>query len=254
MPELPVSVRLALWVTHAHQEGSDVGAAVRTACAEIDLADSPQDRLTLWAQLGERVMVAALPRPGDLTLLPRGSRDFVAAAVEAGECAVLPTLGGALVPRLEHYGNRWEPGVTVGWDWFDCEPLPRHVLDALSLRDTDAELRGTVLECAQRLSELDLPGWAGAGPRSGHQERDAMARWGLPPSVPGRAFATLQTAARLAETAAAGLAVTSSAPASAQDARDAVLRRLSSAADRALAQATCVAAMSMAGLRPDRTD
>ena len=47
------------------------------------------------------VVLVALPRPGDLSGMPRGSADLVAAATEAGECVFVPGIGGALVPTIE---------------------------------------------------------------------------------------------------------------------------------------------------------
>ncbi|HEY5248361.1 MAG TPA: hypothetical protein VIJ15_07940, partial [Dermatophilaceae bacterium] len=98
MSVLPVCVRLALWATAAYAGRLTVEAAVRRAHPDIDEVSGDLDHLNLWLGLGERAVLVAQPRPGNLSGMPRGSAELLAAATDAGECVYVPGIGGALVP------------------------------------------------------------------------------------------------------------------------------------------------------------
>ena len=66
MSTLPASVRLSLWITAAWAGRTSVPEALAAALPDVDDVAGDVDRLTLWGELGERVLVAALPRPGPL--------------------------------------------------------------------------------------------------------------------------------------------------------------------------------------------
>ena len=104
MTVLPASVRLALWATRALGGELDLPTALRLATPDADHVQGALARLQLWRDLGERVVLVALPRPGDLTGLPRGVLEFSGAAAEARECVFVPGVGGALVPEVDEFG------------------------------------------------------------------------------------------------------------------------------------------------------
>ncbi len=251
-----MSVRLALWVTRAYAGHLDVAEAVEIAAADATILDSPSPPLQAWTDLGETALLVALPRPGDLTGLPRGGSDFVAAALAAGECVFVPALGAALVPQLASFGSTVEPGLSVSWETFDCEPTPRHRLEALSLRDIESQLRQQMTSAIGHLESIESTIWPQSD--SVHDllaEQVDRVRWGLPPGISPRAFQVLELAATLGSISElAATAGTSSSGTLRQTRREDVVRRLGAAADRALADATCVAALAMAGLRPGRED
>src|SRR6476661_1377386 len=105
MPELPASVRLSLWTTHAWATGSALENAVRRALPDVDHVEGDLDRLALWRDLGERALLVALPAPGDLVGMPRAAPEVLAAAADGGECVFVPALGGLLVPSISSFGN-----------------------------------------------------------------------------------------------------------------------------------------------------
>src|ERR1035437_4055841 len=104
MSVLPVCVRLALWATAAYAGQLTVGQAVDRTHPDVDHVSGDLDRLSLWRDLGERAVLVALPRPGNLSGMPRGSAELIAAATDAGECVYVPGIGAALVPTIENFG------------------------------------------------------------------------------------------------------------------------------------------------------
>ncbi|HYO85997.1 MAG TPA: hypothetical protein VES01_06010 [Dermatophilaceae bacterium] len=260
MSSLPIAVRVALWVTAAHRDhragAVDTTAlrrAIRAAAVEVDTPISPERTLRSWAELGEHAVLMALPRAGDLTGLPRGPANFTAAAVDAGECVYAPALGAALVPRLHRFGSLLEPGLEVRWDCYDCDPMPTHRLEALAIRDIEARLTQHVAAAVVSLDAAEALIWPAAeGSRGGTADSQG---WALPPGIPARSMALIAHAASIGDIAEDALARhATSVAASGLNQRDAALRQLTAAADAALADATCVAALSMAGLRPGRPD
>ena len=85
MPALPLSVRFALWGTVAVQGGIDPDDAVTSAHRDVDhVTAEPARRLELWRDFGETAVLVALPRPGDLTGMPRARLDGSGAAADSG--------------------------------------------------------------------------------------------------------------------------------------------------------------------------
>ncbi len=125
-----------------------------------------------------------LPAPGDVRGLP-GPAALRAAALEAGECAVLAGPALALVPSAVADGVlRWTVHLV------DDVPPPAHP----SLADAEHELRSGVRDAADTLAALDV-----ARPRRGVREEiaDALRRrphasW--PTGTPGRPLRVLQHA------------------------------------------------------------
>ena len=255
MPVLPASVRLALWATSAYGGGVGLDEAIRLATPDADSVDGAEARLEVWRDLGERVVLVALVRPGDLTGLPSGPADFLAAALEAGECVFVPGLGGALVPQVGEYGPAGDEGFLVRWVPYDCDPTPAHVLDGLSLRETEREVRQQIREATTELEAGGSVPWGSRGLAQLAHERVYQGRWGLPTGVTPRAAGLLALSAAMGELARLGLDSPDDGPtASAVETRRLTLRRLAAAGDRALTTATNVAALGLAGYRRGRDD
>ena len=205
MSTLPASVRLSLWITTAWAGRTSVPEALAAALPDVDDVAGDVDRLTLWGELGERVLVAALPRPGDLTALPQGDPAFASAAAAAGECVYVPALGGALVPVVDRYGPRTDEGWQVTLTAYDCDPTPVHRLEALDESHVERTLRERLLAATSALEGLDVQPFAGSSMREVADDRLAAGRWGLPDGLPGRAARTIQLAGTVAAAAQLGL-------------------------------------------------
>jgi len=136
------------------------------------------DRLSLWRDLGERAVLVALPRPGNLAGMPHGSAELIAAATDAGECVYVPGIGAALVPTIEKLRPGRRPRHRVTWSVYNCEPVPTHALEALSLSEIEQEFRQELLEHT-RVIEAWTPsrGWQ---PVSLHGRRVEQPPMGLP--------------------------------------------------------------------------
>jgi hypothetical protein len=97
MPALPLSVRFALWATVAVRGEMDPDDAVVAAHPDVDdITGEPAGRLELWRDFGESAVLVALPRPGDLTGMPRAELAGSGAAATSGECVFVPGIGGLL--------------------------------------------------------------------------------------------------------------------------------------------------------------
>lgn len=250
MSGLPVSVRLALWASAALGGALPLAEVASWALPDADAVGGDLDRLALWRDLGERVVLVALPRPGDLTGMPRGSPQLVAAATGAGECVFVPGLGGALVPAVTSFGPEGDEGTLVTWTAYEAEPVPTHRVEALSIGEVDLQLRLGLREVTDQLDQLDVRPWAGDLSRELVDSRLADGGWGLPAALPARATQVLTAAARLGVAADLALSTTSPAlVASTEARREALLLRLRTLADSTLASAANVAALHLAGLR-----
>ncbi|WP_040634111.1 hypothetical protein [Mobilicoccus pelagius] len=248
MPELPASVRLALWATDALSRGrGDLDRVVRDATpdlADVDV-DAAVASLDLWQRFGERVVLVSLPAPGDLVGLPRGGTEFAGAALDAGECAWSPLLGGALVPEFEEFGPSGDTGTLLRWAAYECTPPPLGEDDAAG---AERALRTLVLEAVSALEGLDAPHWD-AGLRDLADERVASGRWGLPP-VDERARRLITQAAILEAVAGTALDHLHDAPTLAVGERRAdILREVRREARRALVTGARAAALGLASGR-----
>ncbi|MEP7033936.1 MAG: hypothetical protein ABI934_00020 [Actinomycetota bacterium] len=255
MSILPVSVRLALWVTAAYAGRLPMDEVVGRAHPDIDHVVGDLEHLALWRDLGERAVLVALPRPGNLAGMPRGSAELVAAATGARECVYVPGVGGALVPAIESFGPEADQGTQVTWTAYDADPVQTHVLEALSLGEVERSLRRALLEVSAGIDALDAKPWD-AGLRS---LVDAMAddAWGLPQGLPRRAELLMATASRIGEVTELGLSNHAESQVLTSDLtlqRRSLLTALDAVADSAMADAATVAALSLAGLRPGRRD
>ncbi len=252
MPALPVSVRLAVWSTAAFHGRLDLDEAIARAHPDLDHWTGDLGRLHLWRDLGESAVLVALPRPGDLTGMPRAQVEVSGAAADVGECVYVPGMGGLLVPGLSTFGPAGDEGTTVEWTAYDAQPVARHVLESVSLGELERSLMDAVRDGAAVLETTDGRPWS-ADPRSNAEQRLRDGRWGLPDGLAPAAVRLMGMAARIGVIAHEGLQLAAAGPAldvHSSSRREAGLRALRSAADAALAGATNLAVMQLAGWRP----
>lgn len=255
MPELPASVRLSLWTTHAWATGTPVRDAIGRALPDLDHVAGDLDRLTLWRELGEQALLVALPAPGDLVGVPAASAEAQGAAAVGGECVFVPGLGGMLVPTISTYGAGPEGGLDVGtrvdWTAYDAEPVPRHRVEALEPSQLERHLREEIRSATEA---IDAVGGRPFGATAARELADASmgGRWGLPTGLPSRAARVIALAGTVATVVDVALAAGDGAlTATEAGARHRLLLRLQRASDRALADATNAACAVLAGWRPE---
>lgn len=254
MSVLPLCVRLSLWATSAYAGQLTLEEAVDRAHPDLDHVAGDLDRLSLWRDLGERAVLVALPRPGNISGLPRGSAELIAAATEAGECVYVPAMGGALVPTIEHFGPADDQGTRVTWTAYDCDPVAVHTLDALSLSELEQRFRQELVEHTRAIEALDTRPWAGNPFRSMADDL-TIGQWGLPDLLPPRATKIITLAALVGVATELGLsdqAQSQVLTAAIAQQRRLELGYLDASADAVMAAAATVAALSIAGLRPTR--
>ena len=255
MSILPVSVRLALWATAAYAGRLPMQDVAGRAHPDIDQVDGDLDHLSLWRDVGERVVLVALPRPGQLSGMPRGSAELIAAATDAGECVFVPGVGGALVPTMQTFGTVGDQGTRVTWTAYDADPVQTYVLEALSLTEIELSLRRAVLEATELIDALDTKPW-NATLRSLADDLSGKG-WGLPDGLPPRAHRIMATASQIGTATELGLSIHAESQvltSQLTEQRRLLLTSLDAIADSALAAAATVAALSLAGLRSGRQD
>lgn len=270
MPELPASVRLALWVTHAWSDGwagdSALERTVGRALPDADHVAGDLRRLDLWHGLGESALLVALPAPGDLGGMPSAGPDAIGAAADAGECVYVPGLGGMLVPTVTTFGSApsagsdghappgrsLDVGTRVDWTAYDSDPLPRHRVEALDASQLEHSLRQLVAGATTQLEHLGNQPFAH---RMGRELAQAAAggRWGLPPGLPPRADRVIRLAGAISAVARVALDMPDdSLSASTSTQRRQVLQRLLRGSEHALADAASAACAALAGWVPAR--
>jgi hypothetical protein len=246
VPELPASVRLALWVTRAWAVGADASTVLGEAIPDADVVIGASERLALWRDLGERALYAALPRPGATGLLPGCGPEALDAATSAGEAVFVAGVGGLAVPGIvpfgaDHLGSEGS-GLAVRWDGYPADPVPVYRLAGLDVGAVDGDLRRAVHGA---LGELGDGGWSDAwgGPRAGSDGHRRVREWALPPDLPERVASLVVRAGAVLEVAEAGIDHASgSASVALEEHRREVLRDLRDVACAALEVAACVGA------------
>lgn len=251
MAELPASVRIALWVTHAWSGATTLTDAVASALPDVDHTDGLVGQLELWRDLGESALLVALPGPGDAAGLPRSGPIATGAAVEAGEALFVPALGGLLVPEHSTFGSAGAEGHRIDWMAHDADPVPPHRLEALDPAQIERHLRRRMLDA------IDLLDTIGGTPWTDDLTRDLVddrlgADWALPPSLPDRARKVLGLAAILSLAASMGLRASGTLSAAHERSRADTLGTLHRDAERALADSTNAACAAVAGWVPAR--
>ncbi|MCU1537052.1 MAG: hypothetical protein JWP82_1403 [Humibacillus sp.] len=251
--ELPASVRLALWVTAAWHGGLTTTEALGRSFPDLDHVAGDLGRLEVWHDLGEGALFVALPRPGDVSGLPRTSADAAAHATEAGECVYVAGIGGLLVPTLSTFGPEGDLGHRIDWSVYEADPVPRHRLEMLDLRDTERRLMTRLAEHTARLAEVGGQPWGQEARAAAESDLDTRL-WGVPRSTPARALRTMSLAGTAGQLADRALGLTAlgshGVDTLTMSTRDAALRSLTADADVALAEAVNVAVMTIAGWRP----
>lgn len=249
MYELPASVRLALWLTHAFHSGLSIEDAIVRALPDVDDVDGDVDRFGVWQDFGERVVCVDLPRPGVHGGLLPAADVATLAAQEAGECLFVPSLGGVVVPRLAHYGPEGDEGLRLTFESFDSDPVPAHRLAALSLPDIDRRFREAMILHVDDLEALHITPFAGSGGRARADRRLDEVQWALPEGLPARALRIITTAGLVIATLDAAQGADDGALAAHRvSAKETALRSLLHEAELAVAEASTVAALALAGL------
>lgn len=253
MAELPASVRVALWVTHAWSGGTTLTHALEQALPDVDHTEGIVEQVRLWRDLGESALLVALPGPGDLGGLPRSGPIATGAAVEAGEALFVPALGGLLVPEHSTFGSAGAEGHRIDWMAHDADPIPPHRLEALDLADVERQLRRRMLVAIDELDGIGGRPWADELARDLVDDRLGT-DWALPPSLPDKARKVIGLAATLSLAASMGRessgALSAALSAAHEQHRSAALRTLHRDAERALADATNAACAALAGWVP----
>ncbi|OLT15881.1 hypothetical protein BJF80_07845 [Serinicoccus sp. CUA-874] len=250
--ELPASVRVALWATAAYAGRIDVSGVAPRALPDLDHVEGLAEPLAMWQSLGERAVLVALPRPGDLSGMPSATGDLHAAASAARECVFIPGLGGALVPDFERFGPEGDQGWAVRFELHGADPYPTHRVEALDLGQLELSLRTELAAHTQTLAATGGAPFGAAADRALDRLR-ALAdadRWGLPPGLPGRAERLIGLAATVLRLTEAGLDPDlESVDLATTSARGQTLRRLHAQAATSLADATNTAVLHLAGWR-----
>ncbi len=240
-------MRVALWASAALNGGVDLDRVARNALPDIDDISGLTPTLQLWRDVAEPFVLVALPRPGHLAGMPTGPPDMIGAAHEAQEMVFVPQLGGALVPEIAAYGSSTELGWSAAWTAYPSDPVPRHVVQAISVADVELRLRTTLADLTDNLSLTPGSIMAGAAAEV-FARRSVGTQWGLPTGVPQRAARVIELAGSVITLADIGLADgMQSVDSTSTVSREVVLRRLRDEATAALTMATNAAAMSFAG-------
>lgn len=251
MGTLPASVRLALWSTAAWNGAADRGQVIERSFPDFDDVSGDLGTLELWPQIGERMLLCALPHPGRVQSLPSGGPAFVADALEAGECVYVPMSGGALVPVLRQYGHESDHGWQATLHAYDCAPTPIHTIEMLTAGGIERELMAVVGSTTAQLEAIDAVPWQASTERN-RAAAQLQGPYGLPNGIPARLAKVIWTAATASAAAQAALDLPPSAGAYAHSEREMLLREMLIQADQALADATNLACLTIAGLVPDR--
>ena len=199
MPELPASVRVALWVSHAWSRDLDLEEALAQALPDVDIVLGLGEHLSLWRDLGEPAVYAALPRPGARGLLPLCGEEALDAATFVGEAVFAAGLGAVAIPRHVTFGDQ-QPGLALRWEAFGADPVAVHRLAGVEVAAADRDLR-TAVHAA--IDTLEDGGWVDAWQRE--RPRAVEREWGLPPELPERMRALVVRAGGILEIAEAGL-------------------------------------------------
>lgn len=246
-------MRLALWVTAAWRGDLPLRDALARSFPDLDHVAGDLARLEVWHDLGERALFVALPRPGDLSRMPPSPLPAQAHAAEAGECVWVASLGGLLVPTLREFGPAGDTGWRVDWTAYDAEPVARHRLEMIDLRQAERSLVTRVREHTEAFERVGGSPW-GHSARAAAEDALDRASWGLPDATSPKALRVISLAATCAVLAEQARELSrlghDGLDAGTAARREALVRSLAADADHALSDATNVAVMQLAGWRP----
>jgi len=153
--DLPRSARLVSWFNAwlcGDANPDDLpdlvlcGDAAHSVVGLSEHSDPLMPALARLRRLGADAAALSLPVPGDLLGLA-GPVALNMAAVDAGEAALFPGAGLALVPQVL--------GAGVFWHAHECH----RALSVPDVRDSERHLRETLILAADRLTALDLATW-----------------------------------------------------------------------------------------------
>ncbi|MGI8948910.1 MAG: hypothetical protein ACR2FV_13255 [Ornithinimicrobium sp.] len=249
MPELPASVRVAVWASAAFAGQLPVGQVAARALPDLDHVVGLEATLTLWRDLGEQVVLVALPRPGDVAGMPRCGPELLDAATTAQELVFVPGVGAAMVPTIEPYGPQDDQGWQAGWTAYDAEPTPVHRVQAVDISQVELSLRQDLTAITAELAAVPgAPVGAGLAETLARDRLDTQ--WGMPAAVPARGMRVIKLAGSVLTLAEAGRdTAVQTVDSSSTLQRERIMARLADRAARALADATNVAVLHLAGWR-----
>ncbi len=249
MPELPASVRVAVWASAALAGRLAVAQVAARALPDLDHVVGLESTLRLWHDLGEQVVLVALPRPGDVSGMPRGGPELLDAATTAEEVVFVPGVGAAMVPTIEPYGPERDQGWQASWTTYDAEPSPVHRVQAVDLSQVELGLRQDLAAFTAELATV--PGAPISPGLAESLVRDRLDRqWGMPSAVPPRVLRVVDLAGSTLTLAEAGRDSELHTVDSASTLqRERIMTRLADRAAVALAAAANVAALHLAGWR-----
>lgn len=165
---LPVAVQAALWCTellHGRLEAAElVDHAFAAADAVTPSASQQVPRVVAaWRDTGERLVLAALPRPGRPGTFPVGAQGLGAAMdLQAVGVLLAPSLGEGLVLRMTPFGHALDGGWLLDAEPVDCPPVPARRLEALDLRTAQRAFTAGVARGVDLLEGLAAsPVWTG---------------------------------------------------------------------------------------------
>ena len=138
------------------------------------------------------------------------------------------------MPTLASFGPEGDEGTAVDWVAYDSEPVPRHRLEALALRELDHELAEAVRDGSAALEAIDGRRVVGAAPSSRPNAGSSRARGASRPTTSPRALRLMLMAARVGVIVDEGLrlAATPSLDVYSSGQREVGLRSLQTVADR----------------------
>ena len=160
------------------------------------------------------------------------------------------------MPTIESFGPEGDQGTQVTWTAYDAEPVPVHALEALSLNELDLRFRQELAEQTRADRRPRRPAVVGQpGPGDGRRAPSARRAGGCPRACRQRALRVHVHGLGRQPGHRARAQLASPALTSATDERRRVLlTSLLASADRAVATAATVGALSIAGMRPGRQD
>ena len=211
MTSLPRAALLALWAAPVLAGRADPARLTLAVQGDDEMHDVDcRDALGLsvWPQptgLGDLVgalrdahvqgLRLVLPVPGDPSGLP-GPADVNELALDAGECVV--TVGGpplVVVPEVVEFGSVYETGYQVTWHVRDCAAPA--ALQSTTVGDAERELRQTLLQATDVLTDLDVGRWRPDAADLVDDLRRPVPTGALPPTASPRAVRVLDLAWRV---------------------------------------------------------
>lgn len=249
MPELPASVRVAVWASAALAGRLPLAEVAARALPDIDHVVGLEATLRLWRDLGEQVVLVALPRPGDVSGMPRAGPELLDAATAAQEMVFVPGVGAAMVPTIEPYGPEGDQGWAASWTAYDAEPTPVHRVQAVDLAQVELGLRQDLAALTAQLAAVPgAPIFAGLAESLARDRLDRQ--WGMPSAVPARVLRVVDLAGSVLTLADAGrVGELHTVDSSSTLQREQIMARLCALSAQAVAAASNVAALHLAGWR-----